>query len=195
MTKSASMSAACAAQRAALLASTEPSARVSAGPLITPRLQHIAEHAAGQILRYGVVALLLYYGAFKFTAIEAEAIQPLVANSPFMAWLYELVSVRTVSNVIGVSELVVALSMASRSFAPRVCAYGSLAGVLTFLITLSFLVSTPGIWLSVPGFPLPLPNELGAFVLKDLLLLGGAAWSYAEAAGAAQLLRSAPSPD
>jgi uncharacterized membrane protein YkgB len=195
MTPSASLSTVGTAERGARIAPTEPNARVSAGPLITSRLQRIAERAAAQILRYGVVALLLYYGAFKFTAVEAEAIQPLVAHSPFMAWLYDVASVRTVSNVIGVSELAIALAMAARGFAPRVCAYGSLAGVLTFMITLSFLVSTPGIWVRVPGFPLPLPNELGAFILKDLLLLGGAAWSYAEAASASQLLRSAASPD
>ena len=50
-----------------------------------------------------------------------------------------------------------------------------------FATTLSFLVTTPGVWVSVPGFPLPVPNEIGAFLLKDLFLPGAALWSAAEA--------------
>jgi reactive chlorine resistance protein C len=149
-------------------------------------IEALAARAAGIILRYGVVVLLLYYGAFKFTEVEAQAIQPLVANSPGMAWLYRYFSVQAVSNLIGASELAFALAMAARSFAWRVCALGSLGASLTFVITLSFLVSTPGTWVSVPGFFLPVPNELGGFVLKDLLLLGASLWSLAEALSSAR---------
>ena len=46
------------------------------------------ERVGGHGLRYGMAAILLYLGAFKFTAVEARAIQPLVAHSPFLAWLY-----------------------------------------------------------------------------------------------------------
>jgi len=49
-----------------------------------------------------------------------------------------------------------------------------------FATTLSFLVSTPGVWVSVPGFPVPVPNEIGGFLVKDLFLLGAALWSAAE---------------
>jgi len=59
-----------------------------------------------------------------------------------------------------------------------------------FAITLSFLFTTPGIWVSVPGFPLPVTNETAAFLVKDLFLLGAALWSAAEALRAAR----SPSP-
>jgi uncharacterized membrane protein YkgB len=36
----------------------------------------------GAFFRYGLVAILLYYGTFKFTMQEAKAIEPMVANSP-----------------------------------------------------------------------------------------------------------------
>jgi reactive chlorine resistance protein C len=49
-----------------------------------------------------------------------------------------------------------------------------------FATTLSFLFSTPGVWVAVPGFPLPVPNGIGAFLVKDLFLLGAALWSAAE---------------
>jgi len=65
MTQSASMSTAGSAPHGVGIASSEPSAQGSAGLLITPRLQRIAERAAGVLLRYGVVAMLLLYGAFK----------------------------------------------------------------------------------------------------------------------------------
>ena len=50
--------------------------------------------AAGAVLRYGLVALVLFFGAFKFTAAEAAAIQPLVSHSPFLSWLYSVCSAR-----------------------------------------------------------------------------------------------------
>jgi uncharacterized membrane protein YkgB len=36
------------------------------------------------MLRYGVVVMLLMIGSSKWTLTEAEAIQPWVANSPFL---------------------------------------------------------------------------------------------------------------
>jgi len=37
------------------------------------------------ILRYGLVMTLLFFGAQKWTAAEAEGIYPLVAHSPFLS--------------------------------------------------------------------------------------------------------------
>ena len=147
----------------------------------TERFDRAVALVAGVVLRYGVVALLVLYGAFKFTAVEAQAIQPLVQHSPLMSWLYSVLSVRGVSNLIGVAEIAFAVAMSLRSVAPRICAIGSLGAALTFVITLSFLFSTPGVWVQVPGFFLPVPNEVGGFIAKDLLLLGASLWSYADA--------------
>jgi len=46
-------------------------------------------------------------------------------------------------------------------------------------MTLSFLVTTPGIWLWVEGFPAP--SEAAAFLLKDVFLLGAAICTAGEA--------------
>jgi uncharacterized membrane protein YkgB len=150
--------------------------RTRAG-LVAPRLESVG----GGILRYGLVVILFFFGAFKFTAVEAQAIQPLVANSPLMGWLYAFLGVQGVSNLIGVTEIVVGLLIASRPFTPRLSALGSLGAVVTFVLTLSFLASTPGVWVQVPGFPLPVPDSTGAFLVKDLFLLGAAVWSAGEA--------------
>ena len=137
--------------------------------------------AAGAVLRYGLVAVVLFFGAFKFTAAEAAGIQPLVSHSPFLSWLYSVASVRAVSNGIGTVEIAVALLIAARPFSAALSAAGSLGAIGMFATTLSFLFTTPGVFVSVPGFPVAVPNEIGAFLVKDLFLLGAALWSAAEA--------------
>lgn len=39
------------------------------------------------LIRYGLGLVLTWIGAMKFTAYEANGIQPLVANSPLMSWV------------------------------------------------------------------------------------------------------------
>jgi reactive chlorine resistance protein C len=131
------------------------------------------------MLRYGLVAVLVWFGAFKFTPAEAEAIRPLIANSPLLSWLYSVGSVAAASRLIGITELLIAGLIALRPLAPRWSALGSLAAAAMFAITLSFLASTPGIWVHVDGFIVP--NETGAFLIKDFFLLGAALWTASEA--------------
>jgi uncharacterized membrane protein YkgB len=137
------------------------------------------EAVGGALLRYGLVLFLVWFGAFKFTAAEARAIEPLVANSPFMSWMYAVASPRAVSGFIGVSELVVAALIALRPLSATASAAGSLAAIGIFVVTLSFLATTPGSWAVVDGFPIP--AGAGGFVVKDLFLLGAAVWSAGEA--------------
>jgi uncharacterized membrane protein YkgB len=149
-----------------------------------PTLADVASRAAMIVLRGGLIGILVWLGAFKFTDVEARAIEPLVANSPLLGWLYAVASVQGVSNLIGSSELAIAGLMALRGLSPRACAIGSLAAVGMFLTTLTFLATTPGLWDTVPGFPLPVTNETGFFLVKDVFLLGAALASAAEALGA-----------
>ncbi|WP_437834518.1 DUF417 family protein [Sorangium sp. So ce1153] len=147
--------------------------------------------AALVTLRYGLILILVFYGAFKFTEAEARAIEPLIAPSPLLGWTYAFMGVQAVSSVIGVTELLIASLIALRPWSASACAIGSLAAVPTFVMTLSFLFTTPGIWVDVPGFALRVPNELGAFVLKDVFLLGAALLSAAEAFAASRPARAA----
>ncbi|HEY6245702.1 MAG TPA: DUF417 family protein [Pyrinomonadaceae bacterium] len=142
---------------------------------------NVLEGVGTSILRYGLVAILLYFGAFKFHPAEAAGIQPLVANSPLMSWLLPIFGVRGVSNLLGVTEITIAVLMALRSFLPTISALGSIVAIGMFLITLTFLFSTPGMWTHVPGFPLPLPSASGGFLIKDVFLLGAAVSTASEA--------------
>jgi|1185.fasta_scaffold111915_2 uncharacterized membrane protein YkgB len=131
------------------------------------------------ILRYGLVLLVLWFGVFKFTPTEAEAIQPLVSNSPLLAWLYALTGVRGASRLVGLAEIAIALLVAARPFSARASAIGSIGAIIMFLTTLSFLVTTPGSWGVVDG--ILVPTGAGGFLIKDVLLLGAAVWTAAEA--------------
>ena len=62
--------------------------------------------------RYGLVVVIGWIGALKFANFEAYQIQPLVANSPFMGWLYDFLPVYTFSALLGVVELAAAVLLA-----------------------------------------------------------------------------------
>ena len=133
-----------------------------------PRLQVVGAF----VLRYSLVFFLLFFGALKWTAAEAQGIQPMVSHSPFLFWLYPAFSVQHGSEVIGIVELVIGVLIAIRRWAPRASAAGSLAASAMFLVTLSFLFTTPDVGASAP------------FLLKDLTLLGAALWTAGEAVAA-----------
>ena len=145
------------------------------------RLSSRVEAVGRELARYGLVVVVGWIGLMKFTAYEAEGIQPLVANSPLMSWLYEFMSVRAFSATLGVVEIAVAILIAARPLSPRASAFGSALAVGMFLTTLSFLVSTPGVWEpSAGGFP-ALSAMPGQFLIKDLALLGISLWLVGEA--------------
>ena len=149
---------------------------------MTARHTTIGERIAalGELLiQYGLVLVLGWIGAMKFTAYEAAGIQPLVANSPLLSWAYQVLSVQAFSNVLGVTEIAVAIMIALRPLSARVAALGSGIAVMMFLTTLSFLLSTPGWEPSLGGFP-ALSVVPGQFVLKDAVLLGAAVWLLGE---------------
>jgi len=137
------------------------------------------ENLGVHISRYGLVVTLLLIGTLKFTAGEAQGIQPLVVNSPLMSWLYRILSVQSVSNLIGLIEIAVAVLMALRPVSARLSFIGSIGAIITFVLTLSFLFSTPGAFQFSHGFPML--GDAGQFLIKDLVLLGASVWTAAEA--------------
>lgn len=152
-----------------------------------------SEHAmnltrAGELLaRYGLVAVFLWIGLLKFTEYEAANIEPFVANSPIWAWAYQSLGLRMLSNIIGLIEISIGLLIATRAFAPKLSAIGSMGSIVTYVITLSFMLTTPGVW--EPGYGFPAPSALpGQFLAKDLVLLGVSIWTAGEALEAARRL-------
>jgi uncharacterized membrane protein YkgB len=139
------------------------------------------EAAGRELARYGLVVVVGWIGLMKFTAYEAEGIRLYVEHSPLMSWVYGPMTVRGFSAVLGVVEVAVALLIAARPFSPRAAVLGSALAIGMFLTTLSFLVTTPGVWEpSAGGFP-ALSGKPGQFLIKDLALLGISLWSLGEA--------------
>ncbi len=151
---------------------------------MTGGLGNSLEKVGAGVIRYGLVAVLLWVGSLKFTAYEAEGIQGLVANSPLFSWAYGVMSVRSFAAVLGVIEIGLGALIALRYVAPKLSALGSIGASFMFLLTLTFLLSTPGVWQPAYGFPFlsPLP---GQFLAKDFLSLGAALWTAGEALRAA----------
>lgn len=140
------------------------------------------EAAGGHILRYGLVLVLGWIGAMKFTAYEAEGIKPLLETSPLMAWMLKVMSLQAASSFIGTVELLTALLLAIRPWAPKASAVGSLLAIGTFLTTITFLFSLPGWEQSLGGFPAL--SGSGGFLLKDVILLGASVWTLGDSLAA-----------
>ena len=153
------------------MSAQSPAKLASAAPDIT--------RAGGLVGRYGLVVIIAWIGAMKFTAYEAASIQPLIANSPVMSWLYTVFSVRTFSNLLGAVELITALLLAIRPLSARLSAIGSVMAIGLFLATISFLFTTPGVS-EVSGSGFPILSDTGSFLIKDVALLGLSVWTLGD---------------
>ena len=123
------------------------------------------------LLRWALVIIFLWFGGMKFTAYEAAGIAPFIANSHLMSWLHTLFGIAGASMVIGVLELSTAAALIAGAFNPVLSALGAAMSTLTFLSTLSFFVSTPGVAEETAGgFP-AISAAPGQFLLKDVVLL------------------------
>lgn len=133
------------------------------------KLARSLELLGANVLRYSLVFFLIFFGALKWTVDEARAVDPLITNSPLLSWTHHLVGMQGASEFIGIIELAVAVLIALRQWKPLLSALGSIAAVAIFLVTLSFLFTTPNVKQTAP------------FLLKDLSLLGAAIWTAGEA--------------
>ena len=135
----------------------------------------VAEMASGSywhlaFLRWSMVAIFIWFGIQKFTPYAAEAIAPLIANSPFMRWL-GMFGERGEAKIIGMIELTTAAVLIIGSVIPIASALGAAMASATFLLTTSFVFTTPGITQkSASGFPI-ISTLLEQFLLKDIALL------------------------
>ena len=149
------------------------------------------------VLRLGLVTVLVWIGGLKFTSYEADSIVPLVANSPFMSFLYrypapeyrehmnkegqaipanqqwnESNGTYPVSYGLGVIIVSLGIMIALYPIWPQVSAVGSFLLILMSLTTLSFLLTTPEAWVPALGDPhhgFPYLSGAGRLVVKNAL--------------------------
>lgn len=102
---------------------------------------------------FGAALILLWIGIFKFTPTEAAAIKPLVENHFLTFFVYKVMNVQTVSNLIGAIEIIIALLLVFSAKFAVLKKYAGIGMIVTFLVTLSYLFTTPGVWRVVDGVP------------------------------------------
>ena len=118
-------------------------------------------------------------GALKFTAYESKGVFNHASHSPLLAWAYHILDVRDFSRDLGVVEIATALLIAAGPVWPKVSIVGSLAGIGMFLTTLSFVITTRGVWQAGYGFPAlaasprPVPGQ-------GCCVVGAAIWTLAD---------------
>ena len=135
---------------------------------------------AGLIARYGLVIILVWFGAMKFTYDEVHRISLFVTNSPLMSWVYRIMSIDTFGKVLGIIELITAALLAAKPWFPKASIAGSLLAVIFFVGTVSFMCTTPGVGeASAGGFPVL--SSKGEFLMKDISSLGLSIWTLADA--------------
>lgn len=133
------------------------------------------------ISRYGLVIVLAWIGFGKYVKMESRV---LIDHSPLMSWIYDVLSVTTVARLLGTMEIVAAILIALRPVWPRASALGSALAVVLFLGTLSFLFTTPGV-VATHAHGIPVLSALpGQFLLKDLVLIGVALWTWGDSLAA-----------
>lgn len=123
------------------------------------------------ILRYGLAYIFLRFGIYKFLVPPGvTGVEAWTAHSLLLFWINPLLGPRGGTALIGVIEIITGILIALRPVAPRLSAFGGLMAAFAMLNTLSFLFTTPG-----------LDGRGSGFLIKDLVLLGAAIWSAAEA--------------
>lgn len=190
---------------------TRLSSKESSSSIVFQRMAG-SQDAGMQILRVGLVIVLLWIGGLKFADYEADSIVPFVANSPLFSWAYshaapeyrkymnkegELVrsnrawqeSNRTylISHLLGITIVSLGIAIALHKPFPQVAAFGSVLLVGMTFVTLSFLITTPEAWVpslgdSNHGFPFL--SGAGRLIVKDFIMLGAALVTMADSARA-----------
>lgn len=128
------------------------------------------ERSGLEALRWSLVLIFLLFGTAKFADYEAQGVAQIAQHYPLFAWMYPLWGVQGASNTIGTIELSTAAALAIGAFSPRISLLGGLMGMITFAITLSFMIGAP-IFQKDLGFPFL--GGTGQFLVKDAVLLAG----------------------
>lgn len=130
-------------------------------------LWFLGAKGAREVMLVGLIVVLGWIGAMKFTGPEAEGVWPLLTSSPVFNWWITDFGKQMASNVIGVIELATVLLLTGYWWNRRAYEGGLLLAAVTFIVTLSFLVTFPTSWSD--GFPYL--SSTGHFLMKDAILL------------------------
>lgn len=153
------------------------------------------------LLRVAILIIFVWIGGLKFWNYEAEGIVPFVANSPFMSFFYtqkapdyksyklkegefdqakhewhQKNNTYVFSHGLGILIMSIGILVFLGMFFPKIGVIGAGLAIIMTLGTLSFLVTTPEVWVPNLGsgeFGFPLLSGAGRLVIKDTAILAG----------------------
>ncbi|MDO4253432.1 MAG: YkgB family protein [Rothia sp. (in: high G+C Gram-positive bacteria)] len=167
------------------------------------------DRIGANLTRLGLVVVTVWIGLLKVAKYEAEGIVAFTANSPLFSWMLRYPHdykshknpegvVNAVNQawhtangtyfsalVIGAIIVLLGLLIAAGWIHPLASMVGGILLAGMSLVTLSFLLTTPEVWVadlgsSTHGFPfLAAPGRL---VVKDSIMLGASIWVAADSA-------------
>lgn len=160
-----------------------------------------AENLGMKMMRVAVLVIFVWIGGLKFFDYEAEGIVPFVANSPFMSFFYaekapeykqfklkegefdaekhawhERNRTYAFSRGLGILIMSIGVLVFLGLFSAKIGMAGELLAIAMTLGTLSFLVTTPEVWVPDLGsgeHGFPLLSGAGRLVIKDTAILSG----------------------
>ena len=121
---------------------------------MTKRLNNKISQTGFYIQIFAASLILLWIGIFKFTPSETKAIQDLVENHFITFWVYEKFSLQTVSNIIGIIEISIALLLLLGFIFRKLWNIAGAGMFILFSITLSYLFTTPNTFRMVDNIPI-----------------------------------------
>lgn len=162
------------------------------------------------LIRIAILIIFVWIGGLKFWNYEAEGIVPFVANSPFMSFFYEKQAPEYkafklkegefdqvkhdwhaanntygFSHGLGILIMSIGILVFLGIFSPRIGLIGGILAIVMTAGTLSFLVTTPEVWVANLGsgeHGFPLLSGAGRLVIKDTAILAGAIVLLSESA-------------
>ncbi len=162
------------------------------------------------LIRVAILIIFVWIGGLKFWNYEAEGIVPFVANSPFMSFFYsndapeykefklkegEFDAMKyqwhkennTYGFSYGLGILIISIGILTflGIFSPKIGLVGATLAIIMTIGTLSFLVTTPEVWVPNLGSSehgVPLLSGTGRLVIKDTAILAGAIVVLADSA-------------
>ena len=155
-----------------------------------------------KMIRIAILIVFVWIGGLKFCHYEAEGIVPFVANSPLMSFFYDKKAPQYkqyklkegekdpaqqawhqanhtygFSRGLGILIMSIGILVFLGMFFPRIGLVGEILAIVMTLGTLSFLVTTPEVWVPDLGSDehgFPLLSGAGRLVVKDTVILAGA---------------------
>lgn len=132
------------------------------------------------ILRYGLALVFIWLGWLKFKNTEADYLNDILKNSSLFAWMLKYITAYTFSLIVAYLQLAIGILLLLKPASKKLAFAGGIMAVVILSLSVTTLCTSAYVWQSGYGFPEL--SKVGQSMLKDLVLLGAAAWCVSDAA-------------